>query len=237
MQIKPETITRSCPEFEVFESILQPRHKTILELGCGDATLTRLIAEADRNRSIIAAEVDEIQHHKNLRVDDLPNVKFIMAGSEDIPLDDDQIDVSFMFKSLHHVPQEYLDQAFAEVHRVLKPGGLAYISEPIFDGDFNEVLRIFHDEERVRWNAFEAVQRAVVSGLFELQQELFFHTPAIFESFDQFKQRVIGVTHSNHELSSELLDKVEWKFNRYLSTNQGSFAIPVRVDLLRKPQI
>jgi 2-methylisocitrate lyase-like PEP mutase family enzyme len=66
-----------------------------------------------------------------------------------------------MFKSLHHVPVPLMDQALAEIRRVLKPGGLAYISEPVFAGEFNEVLRLFHDESIVRREAFSAIERAV----------------------------------------------------------------------------
>ncbi len=235
MKLKPEHIERTCPEVEIFESILDESHQEILELGCGDATLTRLIAEGGENRSVIACEVDEIQHHKNLEIDDLVNVRFMMAGSEDIPLEDNSIDMVFMFKSLHHVPLEYTDQALAEVGRVLRPGGLAYISEPIFDGDFNDVLRIFHDEERVRYHAFQSVKNAIENNVLTLQQELFFNTPIVFDTFELFKNKVVGVTHSNHQLSDEMLDKVEWKFDQYVAENAGQFIIPIRVDLLKKP--
>ena len=56
----------------------------------------------------------------------------------------------------------------AEIHRVLKPDGLAYISEPVFAGEFNEIIRLFHDELAVREAAFAAVGRAVATGRFEL---------------------------------------------------------------------
>ena len=47
--------------------------------------------------------------------------------------------------------------------RVLRPCGLVYISEPIYAGNFNDILRLFHDEQAVRLAAPAAV------GLLERQ--------------------------------------------------------------------
>ena len=64
MKLSPELIKKTCPEAEVFESVLSLDKQNILELGCGDAFTTRLIAMAGEGRSITAAEVDVIQHDK-----------------------------------------------------------------------------------------------------------------------------------------------------------------------------
>lgn len=235
MQISQPSIDKTCPEVEVFESVLSLDHQDILEIGCGDATLTRLIASGGAGRIITATEVDAIQHRKNLRINDLPNVNFMLAGCEDIPIEANSIDTVFMFKSLHHVAVEAMDKALLEIARVLKSGGAAYISEPVFAGDFNEILRLFHDEQHVRTEAFEALRRAVDQGIFLLRDELFFKTPVVFESFEQFHDRVIGVTHSDHNLSDELTAKVRAKFDSFFAINQGKFLNPIRVDLLQKP--
>lgn len=235
MQISLEPIQKICPEVEVFESVLSLDNQDILELGCGDATLTRLIAEGGHDRSIIATEVDEIQHQKNLLINDLPNVKFMLAGSEDIPLEDNSVDTVFMFKSLHHVPVDDLDRALEEVRRVLKPGGMAYLSEPVFAGEFNQILRLFHDEQAVRQAAFEALQRIVNSGKLLLKKEIFFKAPVTFESFNQFSNQVIGVTHSNHQISPSLMEQVRTRFEETCARNGGHFQNPMRVDLLQKP--
>jgi SAM-dependent methyltransferase len=60
-----------------------------------------------------------------------------------------------MFKSLHHVPPELMEPSMHEIRRVLKQGGLVYISEPVFAGDFNDILRLFHDEQKVNFAEFE----------------------------------------------------------------------------------
>ena len=150
MKIAASQIDITCPEADIYNRLLSLDNKHMVELGCGAANITRNIAESGSNRKISAFEVDEIAHQKNLQIDDLQNVTFGLAGAQDIPLQDESVDVVFMFKSLHHVPVELMSASMQEIRRVLKPGGFAYISEPIFAGKFNDILRLFHDEEIVR---------------------------------------------------------------------------------------
>jgi SAM-dependent methyltransferase len=205
-----------------------------LELGCGTARQTRLLAAGGKFASILALEVDRRQHEKNLAIDDLPGVQFALGGAQEIPAPGGSVDAVFLFKSLHHVPVDLLGRAFREMHRVLAPGGLVYISEPVFGGDYNEILRLFHDEQQVREAAFEATRDAVDSGLFELVSQTFFLAPVRYKSFADFEQKVIQVTHTEHRLSPELLERVRAKFEAHLGPDGAKFLAPFRVDLLRK---
>lgn len=207
---------------------------SVLELGCGKAEKTRLLAETSRLKEIVALEVDDIQHQRNLQITDLPQVRFLRGGAEAIPAADNSFDIVLMFKSLHHVPVEHMDTALSEIARVLKPGGLAWISEPVFAGDLNEVFRLFHNEKVVREAAFSAICKAVDDGRLRLQTEQFFNTRSFFENFDQFDQRMIRVTHSNHQLAPALYQQVKEKFESYLTPEGATFLNPQRVDLLRK---
>ena len=173
-------------------------------------------------------------HEKNLALTDLPNVTFGLAGAEEIPLDDNSVDVVFMFKSLHHVPLDLMDRSFAEINRVLKPGGLAYISEPVFAGEFNEILRLFHDEKNVRQAAFNAVKKAVDKGLFKLVEETFFNSPMKFEDFAEFENKILKVTHTDHSLDDKTYQLVKERFARHATDDGAHFLMPIRVDLLQK---
>jgi ubiquinone/menaquinone biosynthesis C-methylase UbiE len=234
MKIAEQHIDISCPETDVYHRLLSLDGRHILELGCGSAQITRDIATAGPDRTVTALEVDEIAHQKNLQITDLPNVKFGLAGAQDIPLDDESVDVVFMFKSLHHVPLELMDQSMREIRRVLKPGGLAYISEPVYAGEFNEVLRLFHDERKVREAAFSTVKKAVDDGVFSLVEETFFNTPTQFDSFADFENRIIGATHTEHRLDDDLYRLVKQRFEAHVGDDGAHFLMPVRVDLLQK---
>jgi SAM-dependent methyltransferase len=234
MQLRDPDSRTVCPERDVYCELLPFPGTRVAELGCGRAELTRAIAEEFPTARIIALEVDAIQHARNLAITDLPNVRFVAGGAEAMPLDDDSIDLVLMFKSLHHVPSHLLDTALAEVRRVLAPGGFAYISEPVFAGEYNEIMRIFHDEERVRAAAFSAITRSVESGALELVTERFFNTPLCFDDFTHFEQRVLGVTHTRHRLSESQLNAVRERFARHVTPQGVGFLQPMRVDLLRK---
>jgi len=234
MKITTDTIDVNCPEADVYNRLLALDNKHILELGCGNAVITRNIATLGSNRVITALEVDEVAHAKNLQITDLPNVSFALSGAQKIPLADESVDVVFMFKSLHHVPFDLMDDSMQEISRVLKPGGYVYISEPIFEGEFNEVLRLFHDEQKVREAAFNTIKKAVDSGMFSLAEEVFFNSPMKFESFSEFEQNVINVTHSSHKLDDDLYAQVKQRFEHHLGDEGAHFLMPIRVDLLQK---
>jgi ubiquinone/menaquinone biosynthesis C-methylase UbiE len=234
MKIASDHIATVCPETDIYHRLLSLDSKHILELGCGSAAITRDIATAGPDRIITAMEVDTTAHDQNLGIADLPNVNFVLAGAEDIPLSNESVDVVFMFKSLHHVPVSEMGRAMQEIHRVLKPSGRAYISEPVFAGEFNEILRLFHDEQAVREAAFAAMQQAVDEGLFKLVEELFFYSPMVFESFEDFENRIIGATHTHHKLSAELHALVKQRFMAHERDGGAYFEMPIRVDLLEK---
>lgn len=227
-------VNKTCPESEVLNQALSFDDKDILELGCGKAQLTRVIATEGRNRRVTATEVDTIQHKKNLQIDDLGNVKFVFAGSQDLPFADDSFDVILLFKSLHHVPMEMMDDALKEIARVLKPGGLAYISEPIFAGEFNEILRLFHDEEIVRKAAFDSILKSIESKKLQLVEQLFFNTERVYKEFSEFEELIINVTHNDHQLSDELMAEVKQEFMLHMTDSGARFLTPIRVDLLTK---
>ncbi|MDA0190398.1 MAG: class I SAM-dependent methyltransferase [Proteobacteria bacterium] len=235
MQIADPTQTRVCNEVALMLDELPLDGARVLELGCGRAEKTRALAGSGRPREILALEVDTIQHARNLEIADLPTVRFLLGGAEAIPVDDASVDVVIMLKSLHHVPLPAMDRALAEIARVLRPGGLAWISEPVFAGELNEIMRLFHDEQAVREAAFAAVRRAVDSGRLALRRQLFFATRSQFDSFAHFEARMINVTHTQHRLSPECLARVHAAFARHLTPAGATFHSPQRVDLLTRP--
>ena len=178
-------------------------------------------------------EVDERQHAKNL-ASPQPGLSFVASGAQAIPFADASFDLALMLKSLHHVPMPLLAQALAEVGRVLRPRGQLYVSEPVYAGPFNEIIRLFNDEGIVRAAAQAAVDAAVQTGRWEQMAERRFEMPVVFKDFDDFEKRIMRPTFADHRIDDVKLAVVRAAFQPHLGAGGAHFQRPMHVRLLRR---
>jgi SAM-dependent methyltransferase len=139
-----------------------------------------------------------------------------------------------MFKSLHHVPMPVMDQALGEIHRVLKPGGQALFLEPVYQGEFNDLMRLINDELEVRTAAVAALNRALDSGRFSLDAEVFYETPGTYPTWTDFEDRFLKVTHTKLDIDQTHYERIRAAFLAHLTPTGAHFRKPHRVDLLRR---
>jgi SAM-dependent methyltransferase len=221
-------------ELDVLEALVPLQGAHLLEAGCGAARLARELLQRHPEAELTGLEVDDRQHAKNL-ADPAPRLAFLRAGAEAIPFADARFDGALMLKSLHHVPRPLMAAALAEIARVVRPGGWLYVSEPVYAGDFNDVIRLFNDEREVRAAAQQAVDAALGTGHWEAAAERRFDMPAKFRDFAEFEQRVMRPTFVEHRLDDELVARVRERFTSHLGPDGAAFTVPVHVRLLRRP--
>lgn len=222
-------------ELELIRRLLPLAGARVADIGCGAAPLSRRLLEGGLARSVAALEVDRAQHAKNLAAPAIPGLEFILAGADAIPLPDASVDVALMLKSLHHVSAGRMDAALAETARVLVPGGWLYVSEPVFAGPFNELMRLFHDEQAVRAAALAALARAHGRGVLVQVEERHFDAPIAFRDFDDFVARMVNVTHTEIALDGDLLEQLRRRFQAHQGPGGARFVRPMRANLLRRP--
>jgi hypothetical protein len=104
----------------------------------------------------------------------------------------------------------------------------------VFAGPFNEVMRLFHDEEAVRGAAYAALQTTLASGGWTVVAECHFDMPVRFADFDDFQRRMIEVSFNDHRLSDATLAAVRSRFETHLGPDGARFRRPTRVNLLRR---
>ena len=222
-------------ETELLRSLAPLEGARLLELGCGKADFARRLLERTPVASIAALKVDKRQHEKNVASAPSKGLEFHYGGAQEIPFPDASFDGVLMMKSLHHVPGEFLDRALAEVRRVLKPGGWLYCSEPVFAGEYNDILKLFHDERAVRQAAREALDRAGSAGVLEPVEQREFLLPRDFRDYDDFVEKVVKVTHTDHAYSEAVAAEVRSRFEKYQKPGGARFMAPMRVDFMRRP--
>jgi SAM-dependent methyltransferase len=220
-------------ELELLQQWVTLDEADIVELGCGAAQLARGLLAAHPGCRVTGLEVDRRQLAKNLQQPQA-GLHFVEGGAEAIPFADASFDLALMLKSLHHVPLPLMDQALVEAWRVLRPGGHLYVSEPVFAGDFNDIVRLFHDEGAVRAAAQAALDRALAGGGWERAQELHFDVPARFADFAEFERRMVHVTFAERRLDDVLRATVRERFQAHVGADGARFLRPMHVRLLRK---
>ncbi len=220
-------------ELDVLDQLTPLAQRDIIELGCGAAQLARSLLVRHPDSRVTGVEVDERQHAKNLAAPQ-PGLHFVAGVAQDLPFSDASFDLALMLKSLHHVPIAAMPQALGEVARVLRPGGLLYVSEPVYDGALNELVRLYNDEGVVRAAAQEALNIALHSGSWQQVAERRFATPVRYTDFAEFEQRMMRPTFADHRIDDAKIAAVRAVFEPHLKADGARFTRPMHVRLLRR---
>jgi ubiquinone/menaquinone biosynthesis C-methylase UbiE len=221
-------------ELELLRGLVPLSGARVVDLGCGSGSFARSLLAKGGAATVDAFEVDRIQHARNAAAAPTPGLTFTPGGAEKIALPDASRDLVVMMKSLHHVPMDLLDQALREIRRILKPGGYLYVSEPVYAGQFNDIVKLFHDEGEVRAAAQAALKRAIAGNVLQSAAEREFLAPLSFRDYDDFVERIVRATHSEHVLTDDLAATVRARFEAYMTPAGAKFIRPMRVSLLRK---
>lgn len=230
--LDPHTL-RIDDELELLAALVPLADQRIVELGCGAAALARRLLLRCPGSRVTGIEVDARQLAKNLAAPQA-GLEFVAGVAQDIAFADATFDLALMLKSLHHVPPAAMARALAETARVLRPGGHLYISEPVYAGAFNDVMRLFNDEGAVRAAAQAAVDAAIASGAWEQVAERRFEMPVSFDDFEDFERRMMRPTFADHRIDDAKLAQVRAAFEPHLRDGAARFDRPMHVRLLRK---
>jgi len=102
-----------------------------LEIGCGRGVGVGLILDRFEAKSVDAFDLDPRMialARRRLRGRE-PQVRLWIGDAAVINAPDAAYDAVFEFGALHHVPNWHA--ALAEIHRVLRPGGVLFVEEPL----------------------------------------------------------------------------------------------------------
>lgn len=103
----------------------------ILDLGTGMGYLAFPLAERYPQAQVTGLDIVEMSLTRTRRqavLDKLDNLSFVCYDGIRFPFSDCFFDVVVSRYALHHFPAIY--DTFAEISRVLKPGGMVFVSDP-----------------------------------------------------------------------------------------------------------
>ncbi len=106
----------------------------VIDLGCGPGLLTRHLAGLGLQPlgvDVSPAMLDIARRHN-------PDQEFVEASLTALPVPDASADGVFCWYVLHHVPDDDLGRAFAEISRTLRPGGQLMLGGHVGDSTYTK---------------------------------------------------------------------------------------------------
>lgn len=114
--------------------------KHVLEVGCGEGWITRELAQRGARVSAFDISPQAAENTQRMLAAEnlLHRCTIGVMPAEKLEYADNSFDIAIGFAIIHHLE---LGSALAELHRVLKPGGVGYFAEPLATNPLIAVYR------------------------------------------------------------------------------------------------
>jgi SAM-dependent methyltransferase len=217
---------------EVLSAALALDGSRIVDVGCGDGSLTHRLAEAGAWVVGVDTSVTAIER-ASARTGD--HEAYLVAAAEQLPLPAGSVDAVTFLNSLHHVASDALLQALGEARRVVRPQGVVYVQEPLAEGAYYDLVRVVDNEDEVRAAAQRALREAERIGLV-LDREFEYDATVRYRGFDSFRQRMVLTDQRRASRLADRADELEHRFYRVARRESSgwTFRQPTRATLLRR---
>ncbi len=219
-------------DLSVLERLVKLDQVDVVDVGCGGGALVRALAA--RGARPVGIEISAEQLASALALDD-GGARYLVGRAEALPLADSSADVVVFMRSLHHVPATELTASLREARRVLRPGGVVYVAEPLAEGDYFALTSLVEEELEVRQAAQRAIADAAHAGL-ERRESIEYDVRVCVADLVALRARFVSVDPRRAELFDARQDELADAFARLgvagESPGERCFIQPMRADLL-----
>ncbi|WP_340117750.1 class I SAM-dependent methyltransferase [Pelagibius sp. 7325] len=217
---------------DVLRQRLELQGARVADVGCGDGSLARVMARA--GAQVVGIDPGPQQLARAAAAEAAGDEVYVCALGEALPLSDGCLDAVVFFNALHHVPVPVQGAALREAARVLSPGGLVYVQEPLAEGSYFEIMRPVEDETEVRARAYDAV-KAAGKDLGE-EAEFVYRAPFRVKSVEAFLKGLVAVDPARRDAVAGRQESLREAFLAAAEQRDDGFwfEIPSRLNLLRR---
>lgn len=221
------------PNNEVLTAVVELNNMRVVDIGCGEGSLVRLMTR--HGAKAFGVDNNLAQLEKARAAKPVSNEIFHQGNAENLPFDDSCMDVAVFFNSLHHVPAQSMETALSEAHRILKTGGILYVSEPLASGAHFELMAPVHDETEVRAWAKAALDKVVNLGFEKIDEINHTHMVSLAD-FNAFRERMLRINPDRADDFPKYEAELKNLFTELgvKTANGFEFAQPMRVEIFKK---
>ena len=217
---------------DVLSNLVEAAGRDVADIGCGDGWMTRALTRLGARAVGIECAAKALTRARAAAPEG--EERYLVARGESLPLADRSLDIVVFFNSLHHVPEPHIGHALEEAARVLRPGGLIYVAEPLAEGLFFELVRSVDDETAIRAAAYRAIGQAVRPPRRAVSETVYL-TPVRLADFAHLRQRIVGADPERGPQFDTIAEELQAEFLRTASLEDGRYVFdqPMRVNLLQ----
>jgi len=183
------------------QQLPEKRDLEILEIGCGAGGLLKRLARYGKPKGVeLSKELSIVARERSGR-------PTICGNAYSLPLPDQSQDLVCLFDTIEHIPDE--NRALAEIHRVLRPGGIVFFSVPAY-----QFLYANNDKvaKHCRRYTRGRLKKLVTSAGFKPRRMTYFNTflfPLILPIvlFKKAQEKLFGLGNEKHTNLSYKLPK------------------------------
>jgi SAM-dependent methyltransferase len=218
--------------------MVAPAGKDVIDIGCGGGALVRELARGGARVAGIEISAEQLSAAL-ARAEDGTGAgteRYLVGRAQALPFEDASVDVAVFMRTLHHVPPPELEGALRETRRVLRPGGVAYVAEPLAEGDYYALASLVEDELEVRQAAQVALVDAALAGL-ELTATVEYDVQVRIADLAALRKRMVSVNPDRAEIFDARQATIAEALGRMGEPGERPgerrFLAPMRADVLR----
>ena len=104
------------------------KYESVLDVGAGKGRHALFFAKNGLKAAAIDLSEDGVNYIKSRAEQEKLDVEASVADMTDLPFENESFDCVICFHAIYHTDYEGVKKALSEIHRVLSPGGEAYIT-------------------------------------------------------------------------------------------------------------